>query len=189
VAILSYGVAQIGQVLGLIGPPAADALIYAASLGIAPPFLMAMVALHETIVPERRMWSGAALLFAAIYVTYVALTYAVQLSAVLPTTMSAPAQEVLGVRPQSLFWVVDGLGYISMGIATLLAGLAVTAAAPGLWARRLLLANGLVTPLIAVVYFYPRFSVGLLMLGSPWLVTAGGSMLALAVYFRSLRSR
>lgn len=41
------------------------------------------------------------------------------------------------------------------------------------------------TPIIAVVYFYRTFSTALLMLGSPWIVTAAGSMLCLALYFKS----
>ena len=46
------------------------------------------------------------------------------------------------------------------------------------------IANAAMTPVIAVVYFYPRFSTTLLILGSPWIVTAAGSMLCLALYLR-----
>jgi hypothetical protein len=38
--------------------------------------------------------------------------------------------------------------------------------------------------MIALVYFYPRFSIPLLFLGTPWLVTAPGSFLLLALMFR-----
>ena len=186
-ATLGYGTVQIVQVLGLIGYPAADVLIYSFSICIAPPFLLALVALHESLPPERRMWTRAALMFGAIYVTYVALMYAVQLSTVIPRSPRSPDQGLLGVTPQSLFWVIDGLGYVSMGVASLFAGMALSASGPGLWARRLLLANGLITPVIAFVYLYPHFSTALLLLGSPWLITAPGSMAALAVYFRSAR--
>ena len=186
-ATLGYGVVQLAQVLGLVGYPAADMLIYGFSICIAPPFLLALVALHESLEPERRMWTRAALLFGAIYVTYVALMYAVQLTTVIPRAPRSPDQGVLGVTPQSLFWVIDGLGYVSMGVASLFAGLALAPRGPGVWARRLLLANGLITPVIAFVYLYPHFSTGLLLLGSPWLITAPGSMAALAVYFRSPR--
>jgi hypothetical protein len=41
------------------------------------------------------------------------------------------------------------------------------------------------TPVITTVYFYPTFSVPLLVLGSPWIVTASGFMLTLALYFRA----
>ena len=50
--------------------------------------------------------------------------------------------------------------------------------------RRFFLANALVTPMIALVYFYPRFSIPLLFLGTPWLVTGPGSFLLLALMFR-----
>lgn len=183
-AILGYGVAQIAQVLGLVAYPAADVMIYGFSLCIAPPFLLAMAALHDGAAPERRIWTSAAQLFAAIYVTYVALMYAVQLFGVIPRAPRTPDQGVLGVTPQSLFWIVDGLGYVAMGVAALFAGLSLDRAGPGAWARRLLLAHGLITPVIAFVYVWPHFSTGLLMLGSPWLITAPGSMLALAGYFR-----
>lgn len=187
VATLGYGVIQIAQVLGMVGYPAADMLIYGFSICIAPPFLLALVALHESLAPERRMWSRAALMFGAIYVTYVALMYAVQLTTVIPRAPRSPDLGVLGVTPQSLFWVIDGLGYVAMGIASLFGGLALDARGAGAWARRLLLANGLLTPVIAFVYLYPHFSTGLLFLGAPWMITAPGSMAALAVYFRSPR--
>lgn len=186
VAIVGYGGAQIAQVLGLVGYPLADVMIYGFSLCIAPPYLLSLVALQETISADRRMWMRAALLFGAIYVTYVALMYSVQLVTVIPRAPKAPDQGVLGVSPQSLFWVIDGLGYLSMGAASLFAGVALRGAGQGEWAQRLLLANGLITPVIGFVYVYPHFSNGLLMLGAPWLITAPGSMLALALYFRSL---
>jgi hypothetical protein len=49
--------------------------------------------------------------------------------------------------------------------------------------RRAFLANGLVSPLIAFVYFYPMFSERWLMIGFPWAFTAPGSMLLLALLF------
>ena len=51
------------------------------------------------------------------------------------------------------------------------------------WARRFSLANAVMTPVIAVVYFDPTFSIPLLFLGSPWIVTASGSMHCLSFYF------
>jgi uncharacterized protein (TIGR03382 family) len=47
-----------------------------------------------------------------------------------------------------------------------------------------LIANALVTPLIAVVYFYPAFSTKLLFLGFPWGITAPLCMLMLALMLR-----
>lgn len=52
-------------------------------------------------------------------------------------------------------------------------------------AKGFFVANAAMTPVIAVVYFYPVFSVSLLILGSPWILTAAGSMLCLAFYLRN----
>lgn len=52
------------------------------------------------------------------------------------------------------------------------------------WVRISFLANALVTPLIAFVYFYPEFSEKILLLGIPWMITAPMAMLLLAVMFK-----
>ena len=52
------------------------------------------------------------------------------------------------------------------------------------WVRLSFLANALVTPLIAFVYFYPEFSETLLLLGLPWAITAPLAMLLLAIMFK-----
>jgi hypothetical protein len=187
VAVVGYGVAQIMQVLNVISYPLSDILIYGFSLCISAPFLVAVLALHDTVDPRQRLWARGALLFGVMYVTYVVLMYTVQLSVVIPKSMHSPSNDVLGVAPQTLFWDIDGLGYISMGISTLFAALALAPTGNGIWARRFLLSNAVMTPVIAFIYFYPHFSVGVLLLGSPWLITAPGSLLALAVYFRTIQ--
>jgi len=52
------------------------------------------------------------------------------------------------------------------------------------WVRMSFLAHALVTPLIAIVYFYPTFSQTLLLLGFPWAITAPLFMILLAVHLR-----
>ena len=76
-----------------------------------------------------------------------------------------------------------------MGFATLLAVPVFANNGTQLWVRRAFLANGLVTPLIAFVYFYPVFSERLLMLGLPWAITAPASMLLLTAMFNNAKSR
>jgi hypothetical protein len=186
IATLGFGLAQIAQVAGLIGYPVADILIYSTSLGISAPYLIAILALHETVKPQRQLWTRGAMMFGVMYVTYVALMYTVQLSVVIPRSMHAPATSVLAVSPQSLFWDIDALGYVAMGLSALFAGFSLSPTGPGLMARRFLLAHGLITPVIAFNYFYPHFSIAVLLLGAPWLITAPGSLLALAAYFRRL---
>jgi hypothetical protein len=44
--------------------------------------------------------------------------------------------------------------------------------------------NAMITPLIAVVYFYPNYSEKLLVLGYPWGVTAPLAMFMLALFFK-----
>ncbi|MGZ3854349.1 MAG: hypothetical protein ACXVBX_16255 [Flavisolibacter sp.] len=181
VAASGYSVAQILQVVGVVGPPWDGILIYGFSLFIATPFMLALLALHYVTPNENRFWSHAAVLFAVMYTIYVTLNYVVQLTAVIPYVAPNP---VLVQTPHSLFWTVDALGYITLGLATLFAVPLFAKQGLQKWLRWFFLANGLITPVIAFVYFYPNFSTTLLLLGLPWIVTAPGSMLLLALFFR-----
>lgn len=181
IAAAGYSVAQILQVIGLIGHPWDDVLIYGFSLFIATPFMLALLALHYVTPDGKRFWSHAAVLFAVMYATYVTLNYVVQLTAVIPYAAPNP---VLIQTPHSLFWTVDALGYIALSLATLFAVPVFAKQGLQKWVRRFFLANGLIIPLFAVVYFYPNFSTALLLLGLPWIITAPGSMLLLALFFR-----
>jgi len=181
VAAFGFDVAQILQVVGVVGPPWDGILIYGFSLFIATQFMLALLALHYVTPEENRFWSHAAVLFAVIYTTYVSLNYVVQLTAVIPYVAPNP---VLVQTPHSLLWTFDALGYIALGFATLFAVPLFAKHGLQRWLRWFFLANFLVTPLIALVYFYPNFSTTLLLLGLPWIVTATGSMLLLALFFR-----
>src|SRR5260370_25203537 len=165
IAVVAYGVAQITQVLNLVSSPLADILIYGFSLCISVPFLVAILALHDTVDSRQRLWTCGAMLCGLMYVTYVVLVYTVELSVVIPKSMQSPSSTVLGVAPQTLFWDIDGLGYVSMGVSTLFAALSLPRKWPGIWARRLLLSNAIITPIIAFIYFYPHFSLRVLLLG------------------------
>jgi hypothetical protein len=180
VAASGFSIAQILQLIGLIRYPWDEILIYGFSLFIAVPFMLALLALHYVTPDEKRFWSHAAVLFAVMYATYVSLNYVVQLTAVIPYGAPNP---VLVQTPHSLFWTVDALGYIALGLATLFAVPVFAKQGLQKWLRWFFLANGLITPLIAFVYFYPYFSTTLLLLGLPWIVTATGSMLLLALFF------
>ena len=181
-----YSVAQILQVLDLLHPPWDGILIFGFSLCIATPFTISMAALHYTVADNRKFWSHTSLIFAAIYTVYVNLNYVVQLATVIPASLNAVPGEIriLDQTPHSLFWDIDALGYIFMGLATLSASPVFAKSEREKWLRRFLLANGLITPVIALVYFYPTFSIYLLILGSPWIITATGSIFFLMLYFR-----
>jgi hypothetical protein len=182
VAASGYSVVQILQVTGITSYPLDQILIYGFSLFIATPIMLALLALHYVTPDEKRFWSHAAVLFALMYATYVTLNYVVQLTAVIPYASPNP---VLIQTPHSLFWTVDALGYIALGLATLFAIPVFGKQGLQKWLRWFFLANGLIIPLFVIVYFYPNFSTTLLLLGLPWIITAPGSMLLLALFFRS----
>jgi hypothetical protein len=180
VAAAGFSVVQILQVIGLVGKPWDAILIYGFSLFIATPFMLAMLALHHVKPYGKRFWSHAAVLFSFMYAIYVTLNYVVQLTAVIPFAAPDP---VLVQTPHSLFWTVDALGYIALGLATLFAVPLFEKKGLQKWLRRFFLANFLVIPLISFVYFYPDFSTTLLLLGFPWIVTVLGSLLLLTLFF------
>jgi hypothetical protein len=186
VATVAYDVVQILQVLGVLGFPADEILIYGTALCIVAPFILEMLALHHTTRGEKRFWTHAALVFTVIYAVFVTANYVVQLATVIPAEVRGTAEGValLTQTPHSLFWDFDAVGYIAMALAALLAVPAVENVGFERWVRVSLLVHALVTPLIMVVYFYPTYSEGLLMLGLPWAFTAPLFMAMLAVMLR-----
>jgi hypothetical protein len=187
----AYSAVQILQIARWVRFPLDAILIYGTSLCIPVPFVLSLLALHYLAPPEKRIWSHAGLLFSAIYAMYVSLNYVVQLATVIPQTLrgEGAAIRLLDQSPHSLFWDVDALGYIFMGLATLCAARVFARNGVQGWARMFFIANGLVVPLISVVYFYPVFSTALLLLGTPWILTANGSTALLFLFFRTERSR
>lgn len=188
-ATIAYDVIQLLQVYRVLHFPWDEILIYGSSLCIVLPFLLAMLALHYTTPPDKKFWSHAALLLSTIYAVFVSSNYIVQLATVIPARINGSAADIVLLKqtPHSLFWDYDAIGYIAMGIAMLLAVPALYKTGPQRWTRYAFIANALVTPLISIVYFYPRYSEGLLMLGFPWGITAPLAMIMLAVGFRRQR--
>lgn len=186
IATVSFFVVQLLQLFRVTTYPLDAILIYGTSLCIVIPFVLEILALHYITPVDKQFWSHAAVLCTVVYAVFVSANYVVQLATVIPMTLAGRLQEVsiLDQTAHSLFWNFDALGYIFMGLATLFALPAFAKTGMQLWVRRAFLANGLVTPLIAFVYFYPTFTEGLLMLGLPWAITAPASMLLLALMFR-----
>ena len=180
-----YGIAQILQVANLLRPPLDGTLIFGFSLCIVIPFIIAMLALHYVARTDRKFWSNAALIFAVMYGIYATMNHTVQLATVIPATMqhNLGAIRILEQTPHSLFWDLDALSYIFMGFSTLFGSFVFRDVGIEKWAKHFFIANAVMTPVISLVYFYPTFSIPLLILGSPWIVTAAGSMLSLALYF------
>src|SRR5947209_17799556 len=84
VAVTGYCIVQVLQLLHWIHAPVDAILIYAFSLAIAPPFLLALLAFYYTVPRERRFWAQAALLFGLLYTAYALFVYSVQLGTVIP---------------------------------------------------------------------------------------------------------
>jgi len=192
VGIVAFGsnaafvLVQALQLLGILSYPFDEILIYGFSLCIVIPFLLEMLALHYVTPNDKKYWSHAALIFTIIYSVFVTANYVVQLATVIPMTLKGASNQIsiLIQTPHSLFWDFDAIGYISMGLATLLAVPVFEKQGFQRWVRISFLANALVTPLIAFVYFYPEFSERLLLLGVPWVITAPMAMLLLAIMFK-----
>jgi hypothetical protein len=188
---VAFVIAQTLQLLGFLNYPFDEILIYGFSLCIVFPFLIEMLALHHSSSNEKKFWSHAALIFTVIYAIFVTANYVVQLATVIPMNLKGAINEValLAQTPHSLFWNFDAIGYISMGLATLFAVPVFKKEGFQKWVRISFLANALVTPLIAYVYFYPDFSEKLLLIAIPWTITAPTAMLFLAIMFKKKYSK
>jgi len=181
------------QILNLVSPLEDAAIAFGFSLIIPTPFLLAMLVLHYTVSENKRFWTHAAVVFAAIYTVFCTMNYVVQLATVIPAgyywtfenQQGTPGPlSILNQTPHSLFWDLDALGYIFLNLATLFAFPVFEKRGLENWVRRFFLANALITPLFAIAYFYPGFSVPQLMLGLPWAITVPGCLLLLALFFR-----
>jgi hypothetical protein len=186
IATASFVIVQLLQLIGVLKYPWDEISIYATSLCITIPFLMAMLALHYITPPGKKYWSHLSVLFTVMYVVFVMANYVVQLATVIPATLQGKQDEVklLIQTPHSLFWDFDAIGYILMGLAALFALPLFEKAGFQNKVRLVFLLHTLTTPLIAFVYFYPEFSVNLLLLGLPWAITAPAFMLMLALFFK-----
>ncbi|HTK52186.1 MAG TPA: hypothetical protein VL308_09890 [Gemmatimonadaceae bacterium] len=185
-AALGYDVVQLLQMAGMLRFPLDEILIFGTSLCIIVPFVLEMLALHHSTSDDNRFWTHGALIFTTAYAVFGSANYVVQLTTVIPAKLrgTLAAVQVLEQTPHSLLWDFDALAYISMGVALLLGIPALGHAGVERGARWACIANLIATALAGVVYFYPRFSSNLLLLGSPWAVTAPLSMFLLALVLR-----
>lgn len=185
-SVIAYDVVQILQILGSLHFPLDEILIYGTSLCIVVPFVLTMLSLHYLTPDGRKFWTHGSLIFTTVYAVFVVANYVVQLVTVIPAKLAGATESVrlLDQTPHSLFWNFDAIGYISMGVAVLLAIPALGKMGFEKWVRISFIAHALVTPLIGTVYFYPEFSEKLLLLGFPWAITAPLFMIMLAVMLR-----
>lgn len=179
-------IAQSLQLLRLLSYPYDEILIYGFSLCIVLPFIIEMLALHYVTENDNKFWSHAALIFTVMYAVFVSANYVVQLATVIPMNLKGEIDKVavLVQYPHSMFWDFDAVGYICMGLASAFVLPLFKRQGFDKWVRIAFLANALVTPLIAFVYFYPDFSETILLLAIPWTITAPLMMLFLALWFK-----
>jgi hypothetical protein len=184
---ISYVVVQLLQVVGVLRFPFDEILVYGTSLCIVAPILLEFLALHHLTSREKQFWTHASLVFIIIYAVFVTANYVVQLATVIPAKLKGAEEAVrlLDQTPHSLFWDFDAVGYIAMGMATLLAVPALRGVGFERWVRASLIAHAAVTPLICFVYFYPTYSGRLLFIGFPWALTAPLFMGMVAVLLRN----
>lgn len=185
-ATVAYVVAQLAQIMGALQFPWDEILVYGISLCIVIPFVLEMLAFHYLTDSNNRYWTHASLIFTIIYAVFVSANYVVQLATVIPSKLAGTSEAVhiLEQTPHSLFWNFDAIGYIAMGLANLVALPAFSDVGYERWIKKSFLANAAVTPLIAIVYFYPAFSQKLLFLAFPWAITAPLFMILLALLLR-----
>jgi hypothetical protein len=191
ISTMMFCIIQLWQVYGTLTYPFDEILIYGFSLCIVIPFLLSILAFHYNTSDHKKFWSHGALIFSIMYAVFVTANYVVQLATVIPMTLNGKADEIklLVQTPHSLFWDFDALGYVFMGLTSLFLIPALETRGFEKWVRYACFANVFVTPMIAVVYFYPVYSEKLLMLGYPWGITAPLTMLMLALNFRIDRMR
>jgi len=189
-AVISYDVVQILQIMGVLQFPTDEILIFGTSLCIVIPFILEMLAFHYLTEKDKQYWTHAALIFTIIYAVFVVANYVVQLSTVIPAKINNATETILVLEqtPHSMFWDYDAIGYISMGLATLFSIPALGKSGFEKWVRISFIAHVLITPFIAIVYFYPTYSQGLLLLGFPWAITAPIFMLMLAIMLKRRRN-
>lgn len=186
-AAAGYSIVQILQVAGLLGFPWDEVFIFGFSICIPVPFVLAMVALFHAMPEDKRIWPHAAILLGTMYAVLVTIVYPTQLALVIPAKLAggAEAVQLLTVNKGTFMWVIDGAGYILMGLSTLFAAGAFLGDKSQKWLFWFLVANGLLDPLIVAIYVFPK----LLPFGSLWIITAPGSLLLLARYFRTLEMK
>jgi hypothetical protein len=186
-ATLAYDLVQVLQVVGVLRFPLDEILIFGTSLSIIVPFVLEILALHYSSQTDKRFWTHGALTFTTMYAVFGAVNYVVQLSTVIPAKLRGDGGTIarLEQTPHSLFWDCDAMAYIAMGIATLVIIPALGHTPVERRARAACIAHVMATVLAGIVYFSPRYSIKLLLLGIPWGITAPAAMLLLALALRT----
>lgn len=117
------------------------------------PFILEILALHYKTASDKKFWSHVALIFAVLYAVFVTANYIVQLVTVIPMKYKGLLEEirVFEQTSHSMFWDFNALGYIFIGLTTLMAIPVFEKQGFQKWVRISFIANTLTTPLISFV--------------------------------------
>jgi hypothetical protein len=186
-ATVAYDIVQILQVVGVLHFPLDEILIFGTSLCIVLPFVFEILAFHYSSPVDKRFWTHAALIFTTMYAVFGTANYVIQLTTVIPAKLRGAVDTVrlLEQTPHSLFWDFDAIAYIAMGLTTLVIIPALGNTGVDRRVRIVCVANVVATGLAGIVYFYPRYSYKLLLLGFPWGITAPLFMVLLGIALRT----
>lgn len=192
---LAYIFAQLAEWAGMLGsmggPESASTplgliVLLTPSLFLGSTFLVLIVCVHYYAVPDRKIWSHTALLFATIYTALISINYYVQLTLVVPHMMQGETESIrvfLFTPFDSFLYSVDLLGYSFMSLSTLFASLVFTGAGLERTVKWFLIANGLLIPFLALqIYIHP-----LIWGGALWAITFPGATISLALLFKRRR--
>lgn len=186
---IAYDVAQLAEWAGWLGskggPESSSTafglyVLLTPSLLLGPSFLMVALSIHQVASAEEKIWTHAAAAFATAYMVLTGTVYFAQLTWIAPRLAAgrtAGMEQFLFIPFDSFLYAVDILGYSLMSVATLFAGLALSG-----WARRLLIANGLLVPFIALQMYWHW----LIWIAALWAVTFPAAMIAVAMLFRRI---
>lgn len=193
---IAYALAQIAEWLGWLGSrggpesgstPLGLVVLLTPSLLLGSSFFVLVVSVHQLAPPERKVWSHAAVGFAAIYATLISMVYFVQLTLVAPRLAQGRMEgiELLRFVPfDSFLYSVDLLGYSFMSLSTLFAAQVFRGRGIERVARWFLTANGLLLPFLALQMYFHQLIWG----GALWAVTFPASTWTLAILFSRLRA-
>lgn len=189
---VAYILGQFAEWLGWLGseggPESSStllglALLLTPSLLLGSSFLVLTVSIHQLALPERKIWSHAAVAFATMYAVLTGIVYFVQLTLVAPRLAQSHIEGLemfLFVPFDSFLYAVDILGYSLMSVATLFVALVFEGRGLEGVVRAFSIANGLLLPFIALqMYFHP-----LIWIAALWAVTFPGMTVSLALLFR-----
>ncbi|MDA1477227.1 hypothetical protein [Bacillus changyiensis] len=180
-----YSMFQILSSLGLLTGYLSQILIFGASILIAPSFVAMIACVHYTSHETKKVWSQIGLQFSVLYAVFVMIVYMTELFVVIPHGIRGESEKValLAFEPESLMYVIDGLGYTFMCVATLFCAQVFIGDGINKWIKRISTMNGILGIPIFIVYIY--FHPVLLFFGTMWMITVPSICILIAIQFRS----